>query len=64
MMKDADELMKESEEKGLRDRFADMQQKLVPKVDASLLNKRIEVLSKYYDDKNKIPILKINCVNK
>ena len=49
-MKTAKELMKEVEEKGLGDRFADMQQKSAPNIDASLTGKIIEVLFKYYDD--------------
>ncbi len=45
--------MKELEEKGLGDRFAYMQQKSAPKVDTALVAKRIEVLSKYFDDDGK-----------
>ena len=38
------------EEKGLGDRYTDMQQKSAPKVDAKLVGKRIEVLSRYFDE--------------
>ena len=50
LMKEAEKLMKELEEKGLGDRMADMQQKSAPKVDATLVGKRIEVLSRYFDE--------------
>ena len=52
LIKSAEKLMKELEEKGLGDRVADMQQKLAPKFDASIVGKRIEVLSKYWDENN------------
>ena len=45
--------MKDLEEKGLGDRYVDIQQKLAPKVDATLVGKRIEVLSRYFDEENK-----------
>ena len=50
LMKEAEKLMKELEEKGLGDRYADMQQRSAPKVNTSLVGKRIEVLSKYFDE--------------
>ena len=49
-MKAAEKLMRELEEKGLGDRFADMQQRSAPKVCATLVGKRIEVLSRYWDE--------------
>lgn len=52
LIKSAEKLMKELEEKGLGDRVADMQQKSAPKFDASIVGKRIEVLSKYWDENN------------
>ena len=50
LMEAAEKLMKELEEKGFGDRIADMQQKSAPKVDATLVGKRLEVLIKYLID--------------
>ena len=50
LMEAAEKLMKKLEEKGFGDRIADMQQKLAPKVDATLVGKRLEVLIKYLID--------------
>ncbi len=50
LIKAAEKLMRELEEKGLGDRFADMQQRLAPKVGATLIGKRIGVLSRYWDE--------------
>ena len=45
----AKKLMKELEAKGYGDRFADMQQQLAPKVDNSLVGRRIELICGYYE---------------
>ena len=41
----AEKMMKELEEQGYRNRFADMQQLSAPKVDVSLVNKRMRMTS-------------------
>ena len=50
LMEAAEKLMKEFEETGFGDRIADMQQKFAPKVDATLVGKKLEVLGKYFID--------------
>ena len=49
-MEEAVKLMKELEDKGFGDRFADMQQRSAPKVDNLLKGKRLEILIKYWDE--------------
>jgi len=46
----AEGLMKELEEKGFGDRYADMQQKSAPKVNDSLVNAKLEVLCEYFEE--------------
>ena len=43
-------LMKELEEKGFGDRYADMQQKSAPKVDDFLVNAKLEALCEYFEE--------------
>jgi hypothetical protein len=50
LIESAEKLMKELEEKGFGDRFANMQQRLAPKVDMSLKGKRLEVLYRYFEE--------------
>ena len=50
LIESAEKLMKELEEKGFGDRFADMQQRSAPKVDMSLKGKRLEVLCRYFEE--------------
>ena len=52
LMKPAEKQMKELAEKGLGDRYADIQQKSAAKVNAALVGKKIEVLSRYFDENN------------
>lgn len=50
LVQEAEKLMKELEEKGYGDRFADMQQCSAPAIDKNLVGKKIEVLCEYYEE--------------
>ena len=50
LVQEAEKLMKELEEKGYGDRFADMQQCSSPAIDKNLVGKKIEVLCEYYEE--------------
>ena len=50
LVQEAEKLMRELEEKGYGDRFADMQQRSAPVIDKNLVGKRIEVLCEYYEE--------------